>query len=59
MDRVGLWLTIYLPVLGKLKSGGSRYAWPAAEKKQEETRKAMIQRLQIAYDTINARLAGK
>lgn len=43
----------------KLKSGGSRYAWPAAEKKQEETRKAMIQRLQIAYDTINARLAGK
>jgi hypothetical protein len=44
---------------GKLKSGGSRYAWPAAEKKQEQTRKAMIQRLQIAYDTINARLAGK
>lgn len=44
---------------GKLKSGGSRYAWPAAEKKQEETRKAMIQRLQIAYDTINRNLAGK
>lgn len=43
----------------KLKSGGSRYAWPAAEKKQEETRKAMIQRLQIAYDTINRNLAGK
>jgi hypothetical protein len=44
---------------GKLKSGGSRYVWPAAEKKQEQTRKQMIQRLQIAYDTINARLAGK
>lgn len=44
---------------GKLKSGGSRYAWPAAEKKEEATRKAMIQRLQIAYDTINRNLAGK
>lgn len=44
---------------GKLKSGGSRYAWPAAEKKQEATRKAMIQRLQIAYDAINRNLAGK
>lgn len=43
----------------KLKSGGSRYAWPAAEKKQEATRKAMIQRLQVAYDTINRKLAGK
>lgn len=43
---------------GKLKSGGSRYVWPAAEKKQEETRKAMIQRLQIAYDTINKDLAS-
>lgn len=44
---------------GKLKSGGSRYVWPAAEKKQDETRKAMIQRLQIAYDSINRNLAGK
>jgi hypothetical protein len=43
---------------GKLKSGGSRYAWPAAEKKQDDTRKAMIQRLQIAYDTINKDLAS-
>jgi hypothetical protein len=44
---------------GRLKAGGSRYAWPAAEKKQDETRKAMIRRLNVAYDTINARLAGK
>lgn len=44
---------------GKLKSAGSRYAWPAAEKKTEDTRKAMIQRLQIAYDTINRNLAGR
>lgn len=44
---------------GRLKTGGSRYAWPAAEKKQEATRKAMIRRLNVAYDTINARLAGK
>jgi len=44
---------------GRLKAGGSRYAWPAAEKKQDATRKAMIRRLNVAYDTINARLAGK
>lgn len=44
---------------GRLKTGGSRYAWPAAEKKQDATRKAMIRRLNVAYDTINARLAGK
>jgi hypothetical protein len=44
---------------GKLKSGGSRYVWPAAEKKQEATRRQMIQRLQVAYNTINNRLAGK
>lgn len=43
---------------GKLKSGGSRYVWPAAEKKEEATRKQMIQRLQVAYDTINKNLAG-
>jgi hypothetical protein len=42
----------------KLKSGGSRYVWPAAEKKEEVTRKLMIQRLQVAYDTINKNLAG-
>lgn len=44
---------------GKLKSGGSRYVWPAAEKKQESTRQAMISRLQVSYDTINKKLAGK
>lgn len=44
---------------GRLKAGGSRYAWPAAEKKQDATRKAMIRRLNVAYDTINKRLAGK
>ena len=44
---------------GRLKAGGSRYAWPAAEKKQEQTRKAMIQRLQVSYDIINRNLAGK
>lgn len=44
---------------GRLKTGGSRYAWPAAEKKQDATRKAMIRRLNVAYDTINKRLAGK
>jgi len=44
---------------GKLKSSGSRYVWPAAEKKEEATRKQMIQRLQIAYDTINRSLAGR
>ena len=44
---------------GKLKSGGSRYVWPAAEKKEEATRKAMIQRLQVSYDTINRKLAGR
>jgi hypothetical protein len=44
---------------GRLKVGGSRYAWPAAEKKKEATRQAMIDRLQVAYDTINKRLAGK
>jgi hypothetical protein len=44
---------------GRLKAGGSRYAWPAAEKKQEATRQAMISRLQVAYDTINRKLAGK
>jgi len=43
----------------KLKSGGSRYVWPAAEKKEEATRKAMIQRLQVSYDTINRKLAGR
>ena len=42
----------------RLKTGGSRYVWPAAEKKEEATRKLMIQRLQIAYDTINRDLAG-
>jgi hypothetical protein len=44
---------------GRLKDGGSRYVWPAAEKKEEATRKQMIQRLQIAYDTINRSLAGR
>lgn len=44
---------------GKLKSGGSRYVWPAAEKKQEVTRQRMISRLQVSYDTINKKLAGK
>jgi hypothetical protein len=44
---------------GKLKSGGSRYVWPAAEKKEEATRKAMIARLQVSYDTINRKLAGR
>ena len=42
----------------RLKSGGSRYAWPAALKKREATRKAMIDRLQIAYDRINRNLAA-
>lgn len=42
-----------------LKSGGSRYVWPAAEKKEEATRKAMIQRLQVSYDIINRKLAGR
>lgn len=44
---------------GRLKAGGSRYAWPAAEKKKDATQKAMIRRLNVAYDTINKRLAGK
>jgi predicted RNA-binding protein YlxR (DUF448 family) len=44
---------------GKLKSGGSRYVWPAAEKKEEATRKQMIQRLQVSFDTINRNLAGR
>lgn len=43
----------------RLKAGGSRYVWPAAEKKQDATRQAMIDRLQVAYNTINKRLAGK
>lgn len=44
---------------GKLKSDGSRYAWPAAEKSMPVVKTDITNRLQKSYDIINARLAGK
>lgn len=44
---------------GKLKSGGSRYAWPAAEKSMPKVKGDIVNRLEESYNVINARLAGK
>ncbi len=44
---------------GKLKSGGSRYAWPAAEKSMPAVKADIVNRLEQSYKVINARLAGK
>lgn len=44
---------------GKLKSGGSRYAWPAAEKSMPGVKKDIVNRLEQSYNIVNARLAGK
>lgn len=44
---------------GKLKSGGSRYAWPAAEKSMPAVKTNITNRLEKSYNIINARLAGK